>query len=216
MRLAFAYSEPGLERHRGGPNAGADAFAEPVNRDLAVADAVCDAVQGCVREATVAESDAIKEAALAEPEWTYTQGGAKGGSEPERNVGTKHGDCTDFTMSVVKKVFGDLWPHPWTSKINTGMFRGFNADQLRAAGYARISAENARPGDIVVRGGHAGIYLGRDAQGRWIGEANNGYPAYPDGANRPPYQDKLTGSYNFSPTTEHSPQFFRPVIPIKC
>jgi hypothetical protein len=75
----------------------------------------------------------------------------------------------------------------------------------------------AQPGDVVVRGGHAGIYLGTDAQGHVWGCANNGTPHNNKGKN---YHDGNTGKTDFSPKDKVdddgnkvtvSSRFFRPL-----
>ena len=91
---------------------------------------------------------------------------------------------------------------------------------LAAVGYRRVSPDSARAGDIVVRGGHAGVFLGyNDAYaglGVW-GYANNGLPAKPDRANL----DGDTGWYNFATLTDtkgntYAPEFFRALVVTAC
>jgi hypothetical protein len=140
--------------------------------------------------------------ALQDGDWKYTQGGARGGREDARDVSAQAGDCTDFTFAMTRKTLGAPWNTSWAAKANTtALWNG------TAAGYTQIESENARPGDIVVNGPgrHAGVYIGRDADGNAIGWANNGSPATPTSRGR----DGETGSFNFG----SSPRFVRPITP---
>lgn len=172
----------------------------------------CVLFEGCWREVTREESDSILAAARSSGDWYYTQGGARGGKEPAKNMRTKYGDCTDYVWNAARQALGASWPHPWYLRPGTSNFRTWSTTALLEAGYIRINATQARPGDTVVRGGHAGIYTGTDAYGRVMGIANNGVPATPErkGVN------KETGPFDFSAQGEWTPQFYRPIVTIEC
>ncbi|MEK7401758.1 MAG: hypothetical protein AABZ80_05275 [Gemmatimonadota bacterium] len=165
--------------------------------------------QGNCTAISVEQSNAILHWAMSGPDWTYTQGGVRGGQEPARNLSNNTGDCTDFTWKGTSDVLGSSWPHDYnTEKLNTLMFHTLNDAELRTRGYERVSITEARAGDVVVRGGHAGLYIGPDASGKVQGIANNGLPATPT----LPNQDKTTGLYDFSRAGDFYPEFFRPVV----
>lgn len=165
----------------------------------------------CRRDATAAEGAAILAWAENEPDWTYTQGGARGGSEPSRNVSERRGDCTDFTWQATRSSLPNTWgqAHGWNEKLSTTMFEGMSENMLEQRGYRRVSMDQARPGDVVVRSGHAGIYKSTDASGNIWGIANNGLPATPSRPN----VDRPTGAVMFNPSTMQPTTFYRPLIP---
>jgi hypothetical protein len=197
-----AYLRGQSEERQSGPSAG-----DPPA--VAVADVLALPCFQCTpRQANAQESAAIYQAALNSGEWTYTQGGARGGTEPQKDVNGKVGDCTDFTWKTTMDALGSSWNHGWNQKLNTEMFRTYEAAQLAAHGFARITIMEARPGDIVVRGGHAGVLQEINSNGV-MGIANNGLPATSGGqANK----DGITGAYNFESRNGINPTFYRPII----
>jgi len=194
------------ERH-GGPSAGDEEVT------------ILCALDTCTRDASVDEGLAILNYAYGRGEWTYTQNGAKGGVEPPRNTELKFGDCTDLTWDATKAL-GPGWPHGWNQKISTRMFDTLSATVLASVGYRQVPVDSARAGDIVVRGGHAGVYggdWGPSTPGVW-GWANNGSPAYPDPSR--PNVDRDTGWFNFETKIVNgvpiAPKFFRPLVLTEC
>jgi hypothetical protein len=176
------------------------------------ADLRCD-LMDCTRPANIDESWAVLDAAMGMGHWLYTQGGDKGGIEIPVDRPAHHGDCTDFTMQSVMDAIGpDGWPHTYGEKMSTGLFLTANTLGLKQHGYMSIPMGQQRPGDIVVRGGHAGLFMQPDGSGRIMGWANNGSPAYPD----LPGHTGPTGPYDFSPQGAYSPKFFRPLITYPC
>lgn len=187
----------------------------------AVTEKDCALLQQCLREITETEGQSILQKLFnsdgSTKEWTYTQGGAKGGVEPSRSIANKRGDCTDYTMDAIKNgiapySYGTSWPHAWSEKLSTSMFHTLSDAELLNHGYVRVTVP--RTGDIVVRGGHAGIFTSM-YNGRVMGYADNGRPAVAgdDGS----YRDGATGWFNFSPTTDShgnpvNPEFFRPMV----
>ncbi|MEP6992219.1 MAG: hypothetical protein ABJA80_14905 [bacterium] len=178
----------------------------------AITDDLCNAVDGCSREVSAGESAALLSYAQNDGDWIYTQGGRQGGSEPPVNIAARYGDCTDFTWNATIKALGSAWPHAYAQKLSTSNFHSLSDIMLEGRGYRRIGAADARPGDIVVRAGHAGVYVGPSYDGKVWGWANNGLPATPDAGN----QDYLTGRYNFANRNGYAPEFFRPLVRIPC
>jgi hypothetical protein len=179
----------------------------------------------CIRDATGDESAEILLAAIHSPEWRYTQGGAKGGPEPPKDIAAHYGDCTDFVWQSTKTGLGPAWPHSWAAHIATGDFHDLSPAGLVVVGYRKVPPDSAWAGDIVVRGGHAGVFKGFDDSGTdyrpgvavW-GFANNGSPAHSDGR---PNRDGDTDWYNFSTTYDDKgnpvePEFFRAVVSYQC
>jgi len=199
---------------------------------VAAAEERCEFEQDCLRDATVAESNAVLDSALASGEWRYTQGGAQGGPEPTRNVAERYGDCTDYTLHAALRGLGGTFAGSWNKKLNTAMFRGWTTDadladlegvsltraiarrnRVIKGGYRRVPVDSARAGDVVVQAGHAGIYLGPNAAGRTPGNhygvANNGRPATSSGQ---PNVDGTTGVFHFSNPNKGETYFFRPLV----
>jgi hypothetical protein len=157
-------------------------------------------------------------------DWVYTQGGAKGGQEPSKTrdsiyVVPQRGDCTDFVWYAPYVTFlsAGSWPHPWGERPGTANYHpldsantdGWSETKLARHGLRRLSRDSARVGDVVVRGGHAGIFMGFDGPDSVVaGYANNGSPAKPFKAN----VNSTTGWYNFSTRSGKSPEFFRVII----
>lgn len=168
-------------------------------------------LQCITRQVTAAESQDILDAARASGEWVYTQGGAKGGTEISKDFSAtpKRGDCTDFTWNAATVSLGATWAHGWQQKLSTTEFLTMAGTELAAHGYVEVPETEARAGDVVVRGGHAGIYTHTDADGRIMGLANNGVPARSDGQKN---FDGTTGEYDFSENHGFSPRFFRPLV----
>ncbi len=84
-----------------------------------------------------------------------------------------------------------------------------SAGLIAANGYVAVSAAEARQGDVVVRGGHAGLFIGPSTNGRILGLANNGTPATENTANH----DGVTGVISFDPLNASQPLFFRQLVP---
>jgi hypothetical protein len=150
---------------------------------------------------TSQQSMRILSSAWASGEWQYTQGGARGGVEVAKNLPARQGDCTDFTWNATKTALGSDWKVSYANAPRTSTFHAGTQQ-----GYTEVEASAAQPGDIVVRGGHAGVYMGTDKKGNVWGWANNGLPATPKRENR----DSPTGNFNFSTKDGETPQFFRP------
>lgn len=181
----------------------------------------CALFQQCLRQIDAYEGQSILQTLIdstgAYIEWIYTQGGAKGGVEPSRSIANHRGDCTDYTMNAIKTGIAPFsprtnWSHPWSQKLSTSMFHTLSDSALLDHGYVRVMVPQV--GDVVVRGGHAGIFSGY-YNGRVMGYADNGRPAVAgvDGS----YHDGATGWFNFSPTTDRNghtvnPEFFRPMV----
>lgn len=79
-------------------------------------------------------------------------------------------------------------------------------------GYTEVEASAAQAGDVVVQGGHAGIFIGRDEHGNNWGWADNGSPHK---ANGTAYADKPTGARKFNAGSfgKGDPRFYRPILP---
>jgi hypothetical protein len=131
-------------------------------------------------------------------EWTYSQG--KPG-DPPLDFGGNVGDCVDYCRSAVGKVVGRTSADRSTTAIRGGNHPGF----------VEVSAGEAQPGDMVVQGGHAGLYLGTSKAGHVYGLANNGSP---HGSARG-YRDSPTTVRDFRERSygPGQPQFFRPLKP---
>lgn len=138
-------------------------------------------------------------------EWTYSQGQTSRG-EPARDVANHVGDCTDYVQSASSQELGSTWAGSGdANKANTAAFKNGSAK-----GYTQVEAKSARPGDVVVQGGHAGFYLGTDNKGNVWGLANNGTPATKDGTG---YHDGTTTPERFNSGSFGSgnPTFYRPI-----
>ena len=202
-----------------------DEVASPFDLWRFTPDEALEVLDDCYREITMAEGLEIAKKAINSPEWHYTQGNAQvddslGPREPAKDWATYYGDCTDFVWWAAKQALGTNWPHPWGERPGTGNYHlpspnnaiGMTTEQLKAVGYKRVlPPETVRPGDTVVRGGHAGIYLGIDQQNRLMGWANNGSPAT---NTRLREIDRFTTYYDFSPVGGVVPEYFRPLV--KC
>lgn len=196
------------ERH-GGPSAETEEF-----------DTFC-ALTGCTRDATPNEGMNILLSAIHSGEWIYTQGGYRGGIEPPKDIPSRHGDCTDLAWFSTTDALGSGWPHNYDNHLPTRLFHDLSTADLARAGYRRVPYDSAQVGDIVVRGGHAGVYGGTFTgpggdYGIW-GWANNGLPATPKRDNK----DGFTGWYNFKWNyddhhNEVDPEFFRPLVVVPC
>jgi hypothetical protein len=206
--LDFSYfvpTSPTLLLADARPNGG------PWNEE-ATSESECTVSGGCTRDATVLESLAILHAALGSGEWTYTQGGYQNGIEPPRNISLRYGDCTDYTWEATRAALGPGWPHEWAQKMSTSQYHDWSATILASHGYRRVPVDSVRPGDIVVRGDHAGVFQEIDSAGNVWGIANNGIPATPLRENK----DYATGRFNFRTRKGVIPDFFRALVTIAC
>lgn len=109
--------------------------------------------------------------AIMSGEWTYSQapsGGGHGFDPTSPLPGQTLGDCTDFCRAATRSTLGKSWSS--SHKASTAMFK--SADH---PGFTEVGADAAQAGDVVVQGGHAGIFIGR-ANGHVWDWANNGSP----------------------------------------
>ncbi|NBW65835.1 hypothetical protein EBR44_08750 [bacterium] len=169
----------------------------------------CIAFEECTRSANEAESRKMFDAAKASGEWNYTQGGAKGGSEHAKDRAAKWGDCTDYVFAASQVALDSTGWKSLAKYLTTTQFRTYSAGLIAANGYVAVSAAEARQGDVVVRGGHAGLFIGPSTNGRILGLANNGTPATENTANH----DGVTGVISFDPLNASQPLFFRQLVP---
>ena len=95
------------------------------------------------RTLTRQESMRVAQSAKAMPEWKYTEG--KEGT-PAKDPAHNIGDCTDFVNESIRRAGFDV------NRQATWQFAG--SDE-----YIRVPAGQARPGDIFVLNGHAGIVV---------------------------------------------------------
>ena len=90
-------------------------------------------------------------------------------------------------------------------KANTAAFKAG-----LAAGFTEVEASAAQPGDVVIQGGHAGIFTGVNAKGEIRALANNGSPTSSAGGYRDAKTEVTTfkeGAFGSGPVT-----FYRPLI----
>ncbi len=174
------------------------------------------AMQACYREATAGEGLQVLAAAKNSGEWIYTQGGYQGGQEVPKDINSNVGDCTDFVWKASRTALLGTWVHSYANHLATGSFVGKNKlspSSLGAHGFVEVSYENARAGDIVVRGGHAGVYEGNSTDPSHVmGYANNGAPATPQRDNH----DGLTKDFDFGSVPGYEPHFFRQLVETPC
>jgi len=158
-----------------------------------------DGWKDCDRMISTAESGRVFAAAVASGEWTYTQG------TPDAVVDycKRKGDCTDYVRNAVTTALGSDWASA-NEKSSTGMFRSGNHP-----GFTQIETSAARLGDVIVVGGHAGIYIGTNSKGEMWGMANNGRPS----SSSRGYSDSTTGPVPFNTGWFGSgqPTFYRPI-----
>jgi hypothetical protein len=173
--------------------------------------------QVCKRPITAAEGTSFLSIAKGQPDWVYSQG-ATGDPALLSDRSNHVGDCTDFTWFVLKKTFGDRWSHSWSEKYNTKMYhqaatqaRNGNASYLNSIDLQLIPLDSIRPGDIIVRGGHAGIFSHKDASGAIWGYANNGTPTV--NGDTSTYHNGSTGNFKFTPLYGVAYDVFRPLVP---
>ena len=189
---------------------GVNLYAYAGNNPVAFSDpfGLCskeDGYKDCDKMISPEEGAKLLATAISAGEWSYTQGGHKGGAEPAVNLAAKSGDCTDFTYTNTKAVMGASWDVQYPKdKANTTSLYGSGSGTL-AKGYTMVDLTSAQPGDVVVSrpGGHAGHYIGTTEDGRVLGWANNGLPARPDRDRH----DGTTGIYDFGT----SPKILRPI-----
>jgi hypothetical protein len=161
------------------------------------------------RDVTKEEGAQINKAAILSGSWTYSQkmsGGNK--NDPSAAVAgdSNIGDCTDLTFCATSNALGGSWGVTYGNKSSTGMFKGGKHVGYRELG----SAEDPQVGDVVVLGGHAGLYMRKDADGNPIAWANNGCPTHCSGG----YSNGTTGETSFAPgrfgsAATDNPRYFR-------
>jgi uncharacterized protein involved in type VI secretion and phage assembly len=150
------------------------------------------------RLANEAEGRRILQAARDSGEWRYTQGVP---NTPRLYNDPRGGDCTDLVRLATRRALGTHWRSSY--KASTAMFRGGDHP-----GFERVNTPQV--GDVVVEGGHAGIYSHTDADGKVMGWANNGSP----GRRGRPYRDRETGlrPFNQGWFGNGGAHFFRAVV----
>jgi hypothetical protein len=182
-----------------------------------------DAVLSTAHFATNPISDAqalqILATAIAQPDWVYTQGCAlcdsvRTYSEPAKNLANHYGDCTDFVWAVANQYLGSTaWPFSAANIARTSTFASATTSNIGYYGYVITDSAHARKGDVIVSGGHAGIFYGfqhnlSGTYGIAMGWANNGHPA----TNRQPNQDLPVGKASFKNNGAYW-RFFRQATP---
>jgi hypothetical protein len=142
----------------------------------------------------------VVQTAKASGEWTYSQGQP---GEPAVNYSGHVGDCTDYCRNAVQATLGSIWAGG--DKANTAAF-----NSGLAAGFTEVERGAAQPGDVVVQGGHAGIFTGVNAKGQIRGLANNGSPT----SSTSGYRDSKTKVTTFAPGLfgKGPVKFFRPLV----
>ncbi len=127
-------------------------------------------------------------------EWHYSQG--KKGDPP---LGARTGDCVQYCMTAYGM---SLKNKRRTSDIRAGNHPGF----------VEVDRASAQPGDMVVQGGHAGVFMGIDStNGDVWAMANNGSPS----SSRVGYRNRATTATKFNATSfgpTGPAQFFRPLV----
>lgn len=109
------------------------------------------------RDVTAEEGQKIVTAAGAEGQWKYTQGREW---EIPKDFCAKKGDCTDFVEASMRGAgLPALSPRPSTR-------------QFPSSDYRSIAAEDARAGDVIIVGIHAGVVTGRAADGTIMARQN--------------------------------------------
>ncbi|MGH8542633.1 MAG: CHAP domain-containing protein [Gammaproteobacteria bacterium] len=142
----------------------------------------------------------IVQTAKASGEWTYSQGQP---GEPAVNYAGRVGDCTDYCRNAVQATLGEIWAGG--EKANTAAFRAG-----LAAGFTEVESTAAQPGDVVVQGGHAGIFTGVNSKGEIRALADNGSPT----SSVTGYRDSRTRVTTFGPGRfgQGPVRFFRPLV----
>jgi RHS repeat-associated protein len=159
-----------------------------------------DGWRDCDRMINGAQGQEIAYNAKGALEWTYSQGKA---GDPRLTHQWRGGDCTDFVRFYVRASLGADWKSQY--KASTRMFH--TGDH---PGFTEVESSMAQPGDVLVEGGHAGIFIGTD-RGVVMGMANNGRPSnsrrgYKDGETTPrPFNRGFFGP--------GGPHFYRPILP---
>ena len=157
-----------------------------------------------VRYPTPLEGQQTLVSAISSGEWTYSQYPSGMKRDPSTPLpGERLGDCTDFCRHAVRTTFNRAWSSG--EKASTSMFKAGNHP-----GFVEVGEDEAQTGDVVVQGGHAGVFIGSENGNTW-GWANNGAPTKSDGSG---YLDRPTGARKFNNGSFGSgdPRFFRPVI----
>ena len=165
-----------------------------------------DGGKDCDKMISAGQSVQVLADAMASGEWTYSQYPSGNKRDPNTALpGQQLGDSTDMCRQSVQNTLGPAWKSAY--KASTSMFKSGDHP-----GFTEVDAADARPGDVIVRGGHAGMYIGTDKDGNAWGWANNGSPTKADGTG---YADHRTGAVKF--TQRHcgggAPQYYRPIMP---
>ena len=192
----------------GGINSYGFAGGDPVNYDDPFG--LCTAADhwmDCAKMIGTLQGMQILANAILSGEWTYSQapsGGGHGLDPTSALPGQRLGDCTDFCRAATASTLGISWTSAY--KASTAMFKAGDHP-----GFTEVEADAAQAGDIVVQGGHAGIFIGRE-QGNVWGWANNGSPHNAKGTG---YSDKDTGPRKFNSGSfgNGDPRFYRPINP---
>jgi len=139
---------------------------------------------------SAAQGKAIYAAAEDQGQWTYTEGKTQAGEIP-KNFCEKKGDCTDFVEASMEGAgLPTLSPRP-----ATGQF-------AKSADYELVTGA-PQAGDVIVQGGHAGIFSGAyDGLHRPLGIQNGG-----NGTKVIPWGKGVRGLANVAPV------FYRRLVP---
>ena len=190
---------------------GVNLYAYAMNNPTAFSDpyGLCTKADGwkdCNKMISAQQGAQVLASGIESGEWTYSQYFSGGNKKDPQAVdyGSRHlGDCTDFCRRSTQDGLGSDWKS--SHKASTGMFKGGDHP-----GYTQVEASDAQAGDVVVQGGHAGLYIGTDKGGNVWGWANNGSPHRADGSG---YNDGTTGARKFNEGSygKGAPTFYRPI-----
>jgi RHS repeat-associated protein len=149
------------------------------------------AAESC-RRATAQEGRTVADAAVNSGEWRYSQG-SQCPNNPPKNPANRVGDCTDYTHQAARSINPDV-PYFNTTAILAG-----DASQW----YAAVGANEAQPGDIYIRAGHAGVVTNVD---RTAGKVR----VHQNGGSASPYEDRPTQNWT---NNLNSGSYFRVLVP---